>query len=121
MGKGNYKVTTESIKNSAVAIGHKAKAVNTAVSSQVDQESLRNALEEADQLIGLLTAHQDEMANGEALLESAVGVKKRLAKKRLKLKSIRDVLEQIAEGVAGMGVLADCVARIQTLISHLAS
>jgi hypothetical protein len=44
----------------------------------------------------------------------------KLAKKRPKLKSILAALEQIAEGVAGVGVLADCVARIQTLISHLA-
>lgn len=121
MGKGNYKVTTESIKDSTVAIGHKAKAVNTVVGSQVDEESLRKAIAEVDQLIGLLTAHQDEVANGEALLASAAGVKEKLARKRLKLKSIRAVLDQIAEGVAGMGVLADCVARIQTLISHLAS
>lgn len=120
MDKGNFKVTMESTTHSTVAIGPKAKAVTTVRASQADSESLRRVLAEADQLIELLTAHQDDVANGEALLASAGNVKVKLAKKRPKLKSIQAALEQIAEGVAGVGVLADCVARIQALISHLA-
>jgi hypothetical protein len=121
MGKGNYKVRTESIERSTVAFGHKANAVTAVAGPQIDRESLRKALAEAEQLIELLTAHQDEVANGEALLASAVDVKEKLAKKKPGLTSIRRVLEQIAEGVAGVGVLAEIVARIQTLIGHLAS
>jgi hypothetical protein len=120
MDKSNFKVTLESTSNSTVAIGPKARAVNTVFGSQEDQESLRRVLVEADKLIELLAAHQDEVTNGEALLASAADVREKLAKKRPKLKAIRGVLEQIAEGVAGVSVLADCVARVQTLISHLA-
>jgi hypothetical protein len=120
MSKSNFKVTMESTKHSTVAIGPKAKAVTTVLSSQADPESLRRVHAETDQLIELLTAHQNEVADSGALLASAANVKDKLAKKRLKLKPIRAALEQIAEGVAGVSVLADCVARIQALISHLA-
>jgi cell division protein ZapA (FtsZ GTPase activity inhibitor) len=120
MSKSNFKVTMESTKNSTVAIGPKARAATTVLGSQADPESLRRVLAETDQLIELLTAHQNEMANSEALLATAVNVKDKLAKKHPKLKPIRAALEHIAEGVAGVGVLADCVARIQALITHLA-
>ena len=119
MEKSKFNVTMESTTRSTVAIGPKAKAVTTMHASQADPESLRKVLAEADQLIELLTAHQNDVTNGEALLASAANVKVKLAKKHPKLKSILAALEQIAEGVAGVGVLADCVARIQTLISHL--
>jgi hypothetical protein len=120
MDKSNFRVTMESTEHSTVAIGPKAKAVTTVRTSQPDSESLRRVLAEADELIELLAAHRDAVANGETLLASATEVKVKLAKKHPKLKSIRAALEQIAEGVAGVSVLADCVARIQTLISHLA-
>jgi hypothetical protein len=119
MGKSNFKVTMKSTENSTFAIGPKAKAVTTVRTSQPDSESLRRALAEADELIELLAAHRDAVADGEALLASATEVKDKLAKKHPKLKAIRAALAQISEGVAGVSALADCVARIQTLVSHL--
>jgi hypothetical protein len=120
MAKSNFKVTMESTEHSTVAIGPKAKAVTTVrTSQQLDSESLRRVLAEADELIELLAAHRDALADGEALLASATEVKDKLAKKHPKLKAIRAALEQIAEGVAGVSALADCVAKIQTLVSHL--
>jgi len=121
MSNGDFSATTGSIKNSTVAIGHKAKAATSVTGPQTDGESLRKALAETERLIALLTARQDEVADGAALLASAAEVKGKLAKKNPKLASIRRILEKIAEGVAGVGVLAETVAKIQTLISHLAS
>jgi hypothetical protein len=121
MGKDSYKVRTGSIEHSTVAFGREANAVTTVAGSQIDPESLRKALAETGQLIELLTARRDDVPNGEVLLASAVTVRQKLSNKKPKLAAIRRVLEQIAEGVAGVGVLAEIVARIQALITHLAS
>ena len=121
MGSGDFKATTGPIEHSTVAIGHKAKAVTSVASPQLDREALRKALAETERLMALLAARQDEVADGAALLASAADVKTKLTKKNPKLANIRRILEQIAEGVAGVGILAETVARIQTLISHLAS
>jgi hypothetical protein len=123
MGKGEYKFTAKSIEHSTVAVGHKANAT-TGAGTHVDRSHLHSALEEVEKLIEGLTERQNELANGRALLASAADVKEKLTRKKLKLKSIRSalkVLGQIAEGVAGVGVLADTVVRIQTLIAHLVS
>ena len=121
MGKASYRVEIKSAKRSAVATGHKAKAVSDVIESPVEREYLRKAIAESEQLIELLEARQEGMADGKELSASAVKVKKKLAEKRPKLKSVRGILEQLAEGVAGVGVLAECVARIQELVSHIPS
>jgi hypothetical protein len=121
MEEGSYRVKIKSATRSAVATGHKAKAVSKVFTSPEEREYLQKAISESEQLIELLDARQDMLADGEELAASAVKVKKKLADKRPKLKSVRGRLEQIAEGVAGVGVLAECVARIQELISHIPS
>jgi hypothetical protein len=119
MAKASYRVEIKSATRSAVATGHKAKAVSKVITSPVEREYLQKAIAESERLIELLNARQDTLASGEELAASAVKVKKKLAAKNPKLKSVRGTLEQIAEGVAGVGVLAECIARIQELISHI--
>jgi hypothetical protein len=119
MGESSYRVDIKSAKNSAVAAGPKAKAAVTVTTSTAEREYLQRAITESEQLIKLLGARQDVLDDGEELTASAAKVRKKLGEKKPKLKSARALLEQIAEGVAGVGVLAECVARIQTLISHI--
>jgi hypothetical protein len=119
MSEASYRVNIKSAKNSAVATGHKAKAATTVITSPADREYLQKAIAESERLIELLDARQDLLDDGEELTASAARVRKKLGDKKPKLKSARGLLEQIAEGVAGVGVLAECVARIQTLISHI--
>ena len=121
MGKTSYRVDIKSAKHSAVATGHKPKAAATVITSPAEREYLQKAITESERLIKLLGARQDAVADGKELTASAAKVRKKLGEKRPKLKSVRGILEQIAEGVAGVGVLAECVAQIQTLISHIPS
>jgi hypothetical protein len=119
MGKTSYRVDIKSAKHSAVATGHKPKA--TVITSPAEREYLQKAITESERLIKLLDARQDAVDDWKELTASAAKIRKKLGEKRPKLKSVRGMLEQIAEGVAGVGVLAECVARIQTLISHIPS
>lgn len=119
MGKASYRVDVKSAENSAIATGHKAKATATVITSPAQREYLQKAITESERLIKLLDAQQGALNDSEELTASAAKVRKRLGEKKPKLKSVRGLLEQIAEGVAGVGVLAECVARIQTLISHI--
>jgi DNA-binding transcriptional regulator GbsR (MarR family) len=119
MAKATYRVEMKSVNGSAVAAGHKAKAVSTVTTSPADRKHLRKAITETERLIELLDERQQALAGGEELSASAAKVKKKLSEKRPKLKAVRGLLEQLAEGVAGVGVLTECVARIQELISHL--
>ncbi len=120
MGKRNYTVDIKSAKHSAVATGHKPRAVAVTISPAA-REYLQQAITESERLVKLLGDRQGAVADGQELLASATEVRTKLAKKRPKLTAVRDILEQIAQGVTGVGVLADCVARIQTLISHIPS
>lgn len=119
MGEASYRVDIKSAKNSAVATGSKAKAAVTVTASPAEREYLQQAITESERLIKLLDDRQGVLEDGAELTVSAAKVRKKLDDKKPKLKSIRGLLEQIAEGVAGVGVLAECVARLQTLISHI--
>jgi hypothetical protein len=121
MGEASYRVNIKSAEHSAVATGHKAKATATVTTSSVEREYLQKAITESERLVKLLDSRQNVLDDGEELTASAAKVRKKLSEKKLKLKSVRGLLEQIAEGVAGVGVIAECVARIQTLISHIPS
>ncbi len=118
MGEASYRVDIKSAKNSAVATGPKAKAAVT-VTSPTEREYRQQAITESERLIKLLEDRQGVLDDGAELTVSAAKVRKKLGDKKLKLRSIRGLLEQLAEGVAGVGVLAECVARLQTLISHI--
>jgi hypothetical protein len=115
----SYQVEIKSAKNSAIATGHKAKATATVITSPAERDYLRKAIIESDRLIDLLDAQPNGLDDGEEIVASAARVRKKLGEKKPKLKSVRGLLEQMAEGVAGVGVLAECVARIQELISHI--
>jgi hypothetical protein len=119
MGEASYRVDIKSAKNSAVATGPKAKAAVTVTTSPAEREYLQQAITESERLLKLLDDRQGVLEDGAELTVSAARVRKKLGDKKPKLKSIRGLLEQIAEGVAGVGVLAECVARLQTLISHI--
>jgi hypothetical protein len=119
--KSSYKVQIQSISGSAAAIGNKPKAINKVASSEVSQESLHKAIVQADKLIECLTTHKDQVDNPDATLASAVKLREKLGRKKINLNSVRSALEQIGEAVAGVSVLAEVVARLQVLISHLMS
>jgi hypothetical protein len=119
MGEASYRVHIKSAENSAVATGPKATAAVTVTTSPTEREYLQQAITESERLIELLYDRQGVLDDGADLTVSAAKVRKKLGDKRPKLESIRGLLEQIAEGVAGVGVLAECVARLQTLISHI--
>lgn len=121
MSKSDYRVDIKSARHSAIAAGHKSRAVAAVTTSPAEQDYLRRAITESERLIELLDARRDTVADGKELAASAAKIRKKLGRKRPRLKSVRGMLEQIAEGVAGVGVLAECVARIQTLITHIPS
>lgn len=112
------KISVEKIQADNVAIGKRA-TVNSTIGVKVDRYLRADALQQLQQLIGLLSIHADEIERPDDVQADAEAAKAALSKKKLNRARIENLISKVAAGVAGVTILADAVDAVNTTVTRL--
>ena len=112
-----YNITKVQAGN--IAIGKRA-TVNSTVQVSADQSLIQEAaLQQVQQFIALLSAHEDEIERPDAVQADAQAVQDELSEEEPNRIRIENLFSKIAAGVAGVATLANAINAVHTAVASL--